>query len=102
MTMWEFRRVPQMCSLCLCPTDGTGDHEWCRDRARAVEATQHVAAVCKEAGLGVMLAVFEVVDDREDVSVEALMSLTAEDVTRMYETLIAPAIDRVEDELLDV
>ncbi len=48
----------------------------------AVEA--HLAKTCRDAGLGVMVSLFEVLLDRETVDEQALLGVTAEDVTELY------------------
>src|SRR5690606_32136344 len=59
----------------------------------------HIAQVCKEAGLDVMRPILALVHDRENVPDSTLFALTADDVTDLYETRFAPAVDAVEDDL---
>lgn len=61
-------------------------------------AYRRTAAV---AGLGVAAGMLEVVADREAVTAEALDALTPEDVTHLYDAFIGPAVDRIEQHLLD-
>lgn len=56
----------------------------------------HIRRICDEAGLGVMVQVFEIIHDRERVSDEALFALTADDVYGFYEGHLARAIDTIE------
>jgi len=63
--------------------------------------TLHVEAVCKEAGLGTMAEIIGIVRDREQIEDDELLSITAETITRWYESFIAPGIDQIENEILD-
>ena len=63
-------------------------------------AQKHIETICEEAGLGVMVQVFEIVRDREEVPEEAILGLDAEDVTQLYDAWIGPAIDNVEKSML--
>jgi hypothetical protein len=60
----------------------------------------HFQEISDEAGLGgVMPGILQVLLDREVLSEEKFVALTSEDVTNIYEGLIAPAIDRAEQYL---
>ena len=61
---------------------------------------QHIAAVCADAGLGVMVGIYEVINDREQVPVDTLDRLTVNDVERHYEILCQRGLDAVEDHLI--
>ena len=56
----------------------------------------HIEQICNEAGLGVMVQVFEIIHDRESVTEEDLLALTADDVLGFYEGHLARAIDTIE------
>lgn len=62
---------------------------------------EHLTAVCAEAHLNSMVEVFAFVLDREQVSDEQVLALTADDVTGLHDAYVAPAVDRIEDALLD-
>lgn len=57
---------------------------------------KHIEQVCKDAGLGVMVQVYEIIQDRESVSTRALLGLTAEVVDEHYNMFVGPAIDEIE------
>lgn len=61
----------------------------------------HIEAVCAEAGLGVMVQIYSIITDREQVSDKAILSLTAADVEDAYRTYVARAVDLIENNLLD-
>lgn len=63
------------------------------------EFERHIESVCTQAGLPVMVQVLTILWDRESVSVETLMDITADDVEAQYNAWIAPGIDRVESAL---
>jgi len=58
----------------------------------------HFDEVCQEAGLGVMVQVYEIISDRGDVEESTLLALTAEDVENHY-FRIGAGIDDVERSL---
>lgn len=66
-------------------------------------AIRRIEERCQEAGLDVMAVIMGVLYDRENVSVETLVSVTASDsnIDLMYESFIAPAIDALERSLLN-
>ncbi len=81
-----------------------------RDRLRAkatlpvVEQVEdpvrdHLAEICKDAGLGVMAGLFDVIVDREEVSDDTLLALDESDVTELYEAIVGPAVDRMQRRL---
>ena len=55
----------------------------------------------EQAGLGIMREVFSVLYDRETVPETVLDAVTPEDVTEFYEGFIGPAIDKIENTLLE-
>jgi len=57
---------------------------------------KHLTYICREAGLDMMIGVFDVLINRETLTPRQLMALTAADITGLYEGWIAPAIDNVE------
>ena len=59
---------------------------------------KHIETVCAEAGLGVMVQVYEIVCDREDTPDEAILALDADGVNEHY-IYIAKGIDAIEREL---
>lgn len=59
----------------------------------------HIQRICAEAGLGVMVQVYEIVCDREERTDEELLALTADDVESHYNQYVGPAIDRIETDL---
>lgn len=73
-----------------------------RKRYTDDQVAAHLAEVCKQAGLGSMTDIFQVIRDREVVRPQALMQLDADDVTYLYEEYVEPAVDSVEDDLLGV
>ncbi|MBB3752560.1 hypothetical protein FHT44_005072 [Mycolicibacterium sp. BK634] len=62
----------------------------------------HINEIAKAAYLEVMASggILGILADRETVPDELLLALTADDVTELYESFIAPAIDNIEDALL--
>ena len=62
----------------------------------------HVKTICKEAGLGMMRGVFDVLLDREAITYPKVLTLTGDDVYELYESHIGPAIDGIQDEIGDV
>lgn len=61
---------------------------------------EHIASICREAGLGVMVQIYQVVADRERDGVEEyLRGLDADDVEAHYNQFVGPAIDNIEDEI---
>lgn len=64
----------------------------------------HLDKIAVQAGLEVMGAtnggVLGILYNRESVPDATLLALTADDVTDLYESLIAPAIDRIEERVL--
>ncbi|KQO98667.1 hypothetical protein [Leifsonia sp. Leaf264] len=61
---------------------------------------QHIQSVCKEAGLEMMVGVFEVIDDREEVATVAFQRVTTDDIDGFYDEFIGPAVDKIEAELV--
>lgn len=61
-----------------------------------MDIDEHIEQVCADAGLGVMVQVYEIIRDRESVPDSTLLDLTTEDVTEHYWSMIGPAIDHVE------
>lgn len=61
--------------------------------------THHLNQVARNAGLGIVADLLSVIVDRGDVPAETLLALTEEDVTRLYDMIIAPAIDAVEEDI---
>ena len=56
-----------------------------------------IKQTCEEAGLPVMLGLFEIMLDREEVTEEQLDELTVDQVEEFYGMAVAPAIDRISD-----
>lgn len=56
----------------------------------------HVRRVCHSAGLDVMSALVEVVRERAEIGDSCLAGLSVEVVTEMYESIVGPAVDRLE------
>lgn len=66
----------------------------------AVSVAEHIANICEQAGLQIMEQVLDVVMDREEVTTERLLGLTADDIYPLYEAWVGPAVDDVEKSLL--
>jgi hypothetical protein len=62
---------------------------------------KHIESICEQAGLGVMVQVYEIVCDREDTPDAKILALTADDVSLHYSLFVAPAIDSVERDIND-
>ena len=62
---------------------------------------EHLDRIATEAGLVVMDSegILGIIADRETVSYDTLLALTADNVTDLYHTYIGPAIDGIEDSL---
>jgi len=60
---------------------------------------RHLAEVCEEAYLGVMVQVLGILRDRELFEDDELLGITDGDVTGWYFQHIAPAIDDIENDL---
>lgn len=76
------------------------DPEGYPDRDTHPSIDDHVNKICEEAGLGVMVQVFQIIADREEVTDEQLMALTADDVNGYY-FHIAKGIDTIENFMLN-
>lgn len=63
-------------------------------------AAAHLTAICAEAGLSSFRAVLDFVIDRDQVPDAALLALTEQDITDLYDGLLAPAVDLIEGALL--
>jgi hypothetical protein len=61
---------------------------------------EHVATVCREAGLDIMEHVFVVLAERETIPYTRLAALTVDEVTDYYYGFIQRSIDKVEASLL--
>lgn len=70
-------------------------------KASASKVQSHIAAICDDAGLPAMTGILQVVSDRENATGRQLLSLTSDQITAMYEEFAGPAIDDLEQELLD-
>ncbi len=58
---------------------------------------RHVERICDEAGLGVMVQVYEILLNREiEEGGITMLTLDADDVQRHYFNVIGPAIDTIE------
>lgn len=66
----------------------------------APSAAAHAATVAEHVGLGVVASIIDVLLDRGAVQDAQVLSLTPDDIAVLYHTVIGPAIDRVEDQLL--
>lgn len=60
---------------------------------------EHLDRISKEAGLEVMADILGILYNRETVTHERLLKLTAEDVEDLYDRYVGPAIDDIEDAL---
>jgi hypothetical protein len=60
------------------------------------ELDEHIETICTEAGLEVMVQVFQICLARGQVTEEQIMALAINDVTDLYWGFIGPAIDRTE------
>lgn len=67
------------------------------------EVFKHLDQIANDAYLGVMSSdgILGILHDRETVSDERLLALTADDVSDLYDRFIGPAIDDIEDALLE-
>lgn len=65
------------------------------------QVRDHLSAICEEAGLPVMVGFFDVVVDRGDATGQQLLTLTSSDVAAMYDGIVGPAIDHVDDDLIE-
>ena len=59
----------------------------------------HLYEISKDAGLGMMTGIFDVLMDREEVPEERLLALDESDVTEFYESMIGPVVDRIQRRL---
>ncbi|MBO0676819.1 hypothetical protein JRC04_05020 [Mycolicibacterium sp. S2-37] len=63
---------------------------------------EHVEKIATEAGYAVMgrSGILGILVDRETVSAQRILALTDDDVDRLYDSFVGPAVDGIEDELL--
>lgn len=59
-------------------------------------ADVHLDLVCAQAGLEIMRHVVDVVRDREHVSDDAILAMTPDNITNLYEAYIVPGVDKIE------
>jgi hypothetical protein len=61
----------------------------------------HIDKIANEAGYAAMgsAGILGIVADREYAHKDALLALTADDVTDLYERFVGPAVDAIEDSL---
>jgi hypothetical protein len=59
--------------------------------------TMHVREVCHRAGLPIMEGVFDILRDRGEIAESSLAELTEDLVAEMYEAIIGPAVDELEE-----
>lgn len=57
---------------------------------------EHIDRICEHAGLGVMCGIFDVLLDREELPESVYFGISAQKVAALYDSRIAPAIDRVQ------
>lgn len=60
-----------------------------------------IAKNCADAGLEVMEQIIGILYNRETVTPEVLLALTPEQITDIYNYTLGPAIDRIENDLLN-
>lgn len=65
------------------------------------DVASHLWSICHEAGLEVMAELFEIVTARGECDDESILALTAEDVSNWYDHQVGPAVDAIEDGLLN-
>lgn len=63
--------------------------------------TAHIQRICKEAGLGSMAEVLVFITDRDNVADSTLLAMTETDITAFYDICIGPAVDQIEDILIE-
>lgn len=64
-----------------------------------LKVLRHIAQISRNAGLEIMGEVLGIIYNREQISEEALLRISEDDLYAMYESFIARAIDGLEDSL---
>lgn len=66
------------------------------------DAAVHLVCIAHDAGLAAMVGLLEILRERGTLTNEAARALAPEDIERMYEAIVGPAVDSLERDLREI